>query len=71
MPRQREQGTVRLYRPDREYGFIRPDDGTGDVFVHAASVLMAGLARLRRGERVEYERVADNRGFQAQFLTLV
>jgi CspA family cold shock protein len=60
-----EQGTVKLYRHDREFGFIRPDSGGADVFVHARTLAMSGIETLSAGDRVEYERVADNSGFQA------
>jgi len=66
-----ERGTVRFYRGDREFGFIIPDDGRADVFVHAYTLELSGIETLNRGDRVEYERVADNRGVQAYRLQLV
>jgi cold shock CspA family protein len=66
-----EFGTVKLYHPDREFGFIRPDAGGADVFVHSRTLAMSGIKTLSAGDRVEYERVQDNRGFQAYRLHLV
>jgi CspA family cold shock protein len=66
-----DRGTVRFYRQDREFGFIAPDDGREDVFVHARTLEMSGIETLNRGDRVEFERVPDNRGCQAYRLRLV
>jgi CspA family cold shock protein len=66
-----ERGTVKFYRPGREYGFITPDDGTANVFVHAKTLAMSRIEKLAAGDRVEFERVPDNRGFQAYRVKLV
>jgi CspA family cold shock protein len=66
-----DRGVVRFYRPDREFGFIIPDDGREDVFVHARTLGMSGIETLNRGDRVEFERVPDNRGVQAYRVQLV
>jgi cold shock CspA family protein len=50
---------------DRAFGFIAPDDGREDVFVRARTLEMSGSETLNRGDRVEFERVPDNRGCQA------
>jgi cold shock protein len=66
-----ERGTVRFYRPERQYGYIIPDDGTADVFVHARSLDREGITTLAKGERVDFQRVPDNKGFQAYNLRVV
>jgi CspA family cold shock protein len=48
-------GTVKWFNPDKGYGFIAPDQGGGDVFVHITAVQRAGLDTLREGEKVSYE----------------
>jgi CspA family cold shock protein len=49
------QGTVKWFDSVKGYGFISPDDGTKDAFVHISAVERAGLAGLVEGQRVEYE----------------
>ena len=49
------QGTVKWFDSVKGYGFISPDDGTKDAFVHISAVERAGLAGLAEGQRVEYE----------------
>lgn len=66
-----ERGTVKFYHAARLYGFIDPDNGQEHVFVHARSISMSGLDTLASGDRVEYQRVRDNRGYQAYRLKLV
>ena len=48
-------GTVKWFDPARGYGFIGPDDGNIDVFVHISAVEEAGLSILTEGQKVEYE----------------
>lgn len=48
-------GTVKWFNPVKGYGFITPDDGTKDAFVHISAVERAGLKSLAEGQRVEYE----------------
>jgi CspA family cold shock protein len=66
-----ETGTVRFYRPEREFGFIAPDNGAADVFVHARTLQMSSIETLNAGDRVEYERVDDRRGYQAYRLRVL
>ena len=49
------QGTVKWFNTARGYGFIAPDDGSKDAFVHISAVERAGLSSLAEGQRVEYE----------------
>ena len=51
-------GTVKWFDPARGYGFIGPDDGNVDVFVHISAVEEAGLNILTEGQKVEYEVVS-------------
>jgi cold shock protein len=54
-------GTVKWFNPDKGYGFIQPDDGGKDVFVHISAVEQSGLRNLREGQKVAFEVVADKR----------
>jgi cold shock protein len=67
----RERGTVKFYNYAKQNGFIKPDDGSADVFVHARTLEMSGIATLSTGDRVEFERVPDRLGFQAYRLQFV
>ncbi len=55
-------GTVKFFDPSRGFGFITPDDGTKDVFVHISAVAEAGLSILKEGQKVEYEVVSKPDG---------
>jgi len=48
-------GTVKFFNMDRGYGFIEPEDGSKDAFVHISAVERAGLSSLREGQKVSYE----------------
>lgn len=52
-------GTVKWFNSTKGYGFIRPEDGGADVFVHVTAVQRAGLHALMEGQRVTYEVVRD------------
>ena len=54
-------GTVKWFNSQKGYGFIQPDDGGKDVFVHISAVEQAGLSELNEGQKVNYEIVADKR----------
>ena len=56
-----QKGTVKWFNPTKGYGFIRPQTGDKDVFVHISAVERAGLSSLNEGQTVEYELVS-NRG---------
>lgn len=57
-----QQGTVKFFNADKGYGFIKPDDGGRDIFVHITAVERAGLASLAEGQRVAYEVEPDKKG---------
>jgi len=54
-------GTVKWFNPTKGYGFIQPQGGGKDVFVHISAVERAGIGTLNEGQQVEYE-VVNNRG---------
>ena len=54
-------GTVKWFNATKGFGFIQPDKGGADAFVHISAVERAGLDGLREGQKVEYELVADRR----------
>ncbi len=55
-------GTVKWFNPTKGYGFIEPEDGGKDVFVHISAVERAGLSTLREGQKVNFEVVAGQNG---------
>ena len=55
-------GTVKWFNPTKGYGFIAPDQGSSDAFVHISAVERAGLSTLREGQKVEYELVPGRNG---------
>ena len=57
-------GTVKWFNPDKGFGFIQPDGGGQDVFVHISAVQMAGLHTLNEGQKVSFE-IVSNRGKNA------
>jgi CspA family cold shock protein len=54
-------GTVKWFNGQKGYGFIQPDDGSKDVFVHVSAVERAGLSYLNEGQKVSYELRADRK----------
>jgi cold shock protein len=54
-------GTVKWFNGQKGYGFIQPDDGSKDVFVHISAVERAGMSSLNEGQKLSYEIVADRR----------
>ncbi|WP_349368051.1 cold-shock protein [Salinarimonas sp.] len=56
-----QTGTVKWFNTTKGYGFIQPDEGGNDVFVHISAVERAGLRGLNEGQKVSYEIVADRR----------
>ncbi len=55
-------GTVKWFNPTKGYGFIEPEDGSKDTFVHISAVEKAGLTTLNEGQKVEYELVPGHNG---------
>ena len=54
-------GTVKWFNPQKGFGFIQPDDGGKDAFVHISAVERAGLAGLHEGQKIGFELVADRK----------
>lgn len=55
------KGTVKWFNATKGFGFIQPDTGGADAFVHISAVERAGLGTLSEGQKVEYELVSDRR----------
>jgi len=55
------KGTVKWFNATKGFGFIQPDDGGADAFVHISAVERAGMAHLVEGQKVEFELVSDRR----------
>lgn len=55
------QGTVKWFNGQKGFGFIQPDDGSKDVFVHISAVERAGLNGLNEGQKITFDLVADRR----------
>lgn len=55
-------GTVKFFNESKGYGFIAPDGGGNDAFVHVTAVERAGMRSLRENQRVSYDLQQDNRG---------
>ncbi len=55
------QGTVKWFNGQKGFGFIQPDDGGRDVFVHISAVERAGMSNLNEGQKVSFDVVADRR----------
>jgi CspA family cold shock protein len=55
-------GTVKFFNADKGYGFIAPEGGGGDAFVHISAVERAGMRTLDKDQRVTYDLETDNRG---------
>lgn len=65
-----EQGTVKWYNETKGYGFIQPDNGGKDVFVHATALERAGMRGLREGQKITYELQTDQRTGRASAINL-
>src|SRR5262245_37681897 len=70
MPIGTKTGTVKSYNTQRGYGFIGPDDGGPDVFVHALEVQEAGMNYLREGQGVSFDIALDKRNRRPKAVNL-
>ena len=64
-------GTVKFYNANKGFGFISPEDGGKDVFVHATAIEAAGMSGLTEGQRVSFDIQPDARGSKAANLKAV
>lgn len=64
------QGVVKWFNPTKGFGFIQPNGGGGDVFVHISAVEQAGLRSLNEGQAVEYELEQDRRSGKTSAVNL-
>jgi len=62
-------GTVKWFNPEKGFGFITPDDGTKDVFVHQSAINSSGYRDLREGAKVSYDVEAGEKGPKATNVT--
>ncbi len=58
----RQVGTVKFYNDQKGYGFITPDDGGNDVFVHVTAIERSGIGPLAQGARISFDTEPDKRG---------
>jgi CspA family cold shock protein len=64
-------GTVKFFNGERGYGFIKPDDGGRDVFVHITAVEQAGMKSLNEGQRIQFDVEPDKKGKGPKAVNLV
>ena len=64
-------GTVKWFNSQKGFGFIQPDDGSKDVFVHISAVERAGMHILNEGQKISYEVVADRKTGKSSAQNLV
>jgi cold shock protein len=57
-----QNGTVKFFNADKGYGFIKPDAGGADIFVHVSAVQTSGIGSLSEGQRIRYETEPDRKG---------
>ena len=65
------QGTVKWFNEEKGYGFIVPDDGGEDLFVHYSGIAGDGFRSLEEGEKVTYEATQGKKGMQAENVSKV
>jgi len=64
-------GTVKWFNDEKGFGFITPDDGGDDLFVHFKAIQGSGFKSLKEGQKVTYEAVKGQKGMQAENVQLV
>jgi CspA family cold shock protein len=66
-----QRGTVKFFNAEKGYGFIQPDDGGRDIFVHVSAVTRSGLTTLSEGQRVAFDVEPDRMGKGPKAVNLV
>jgi cold shock protein len=66
-----QQGTVKFFNTEKGYGFIKPDDGGRDIFVHITAVERAGMTSLSEGQKISFEIEPDKKGKGPKAVDLV
>jgi cold shock protein len=66
-----QTGVVKFFNSERGYGFIKPDDGARDVFVHITAVEQAGMKSLNEGQRISFDVEPDKKGKGPKAVNLV
>jgi CspA family cold shock protein len=64
-------GTVKFFNAQKGYGFIKPDDGGRDIFVHVTAVEQSGLTNLNEGQRIQFDVEPDKKGKGPKAVNLV
>jgi cold shock protein len=64
-------GTVKWFNATKGYGFIKPDDGSKDVFVHITAVEKSGIGQLKEGQRVTFNELNEAKGSKAVDLAVI
>jgi CspA family cold shock protein len=64
------KGTVKFYNEQKGFGFIEPEDGSKDVFVHATALERAGISRLVEGQKVSFDTELDSRSGKTAVATI-
>ncbi len=64
------KGTVKFYNSQKGFGFIQPEDGSADVFVHATALERAGMNGLNEGDKVSFETQIDSRSGKTAVSTI-
>jgi len=66
-----QQGTVKFFNADKGYGFIKPDTGGPDIFVHVTALQSAGLNSLKEGQKISFDIEPDKKGKGPKAINLV
>ena len=66
-----KNGVVKFFNTEKGYGFIKPDDGAADVFVHVTAVTAAGLTSLEQGQKISFDVEPDKKGKGPKAVNLV
>ena len=66
-----QQGTVKFFNTEKGYGFIKPDGGGADIFVHVTAVQRAGIKALNEGQKISFEIEPDKKGKGPKAIDLV